>query len=51
MKSEIKNMYSKKSINVNSNNIYKLQGGKSITSYELESDNPNEEFNNNCNVK
>ena len=50
MKSEIKNMYSKKSINVNSNNIYKLQGGKSITSYELESDNPNEEFNNYCNV-
>ena len=38
---EIKNMYCKKSLNVNSNKIYKQQGGKSITSYEIESDNPN----------
>ena len=45
----IKETYDKNSINLNSNNIYKQQGGKSITSYEIDSDNANIENNFNVN--
>ena len=39
----------KKSLKINNNKIFKMQGGKSVTSYEIESDNPNIENNFNGN--
>ena len=39
----------KKSLKINNDKIFKIQGGKSVTSYEIESDNPNIENNFNGN--